>query len=105
MDSIIELSYQTVGVPVHQAAFGNVIVYPNPAVDQFSLSYQLKEAGTALISIFNNTGQLMEMLGREHMQAGEYRLVRNIAGYRPGVYYCRVQMGNEMVTKKIVKVN
>lgn len=105
MDSIIELSFQTTGVPIHGAAFANVTVYPNPAVDKVSISYQSKEAGTALISIFNNTGQLMEMLGRDHLQAGEYRLVRNISGYKPGVYFFRVQIGNEMVTKKIVKVN
>jgi len=104
MDSIIELSL-IYGIPIHRETIGNVKVYPNPAVDQVHISYQVKEAGTAVISIFNNAGQLMETLSREHLRAEEYRFVWSIAGYRPGVYYCRVQMGYGFETKKIVKVN
>ena len=79
-------------------------VYPNPVSDQLTISYQLKEAGTALISIFSNNGQLMETIGNEFKPTGEYRFVRNISDYKPGVYFCRIQIGNEMVTKKIIKL-
>ncbi len=82
----------------------NMSVYPNPANDQLTISYQLKEAGTTLISIFSNNGQLMETLSNEFKLAGEYSFVRNISDYKPGIYFCRIQIGNEMVTKKIIKV-
>jgi enterochelin esterase-like enzyme len=105
MDSIIDLSYQTLGIPGYQKGFDNFNVYPNPASDQLTISYKSKVAGTILISIINFNGQLMETVGNEFKPAGEYRFVRNISDYKPGVYFCRVQIGNEMVTKKIIKVN
>ncbi len=104
MDSIIDYSYQTVGIPNYRQAFGNFNVCPNPVSDKLTISYQLKEAGTALVSILDLNGKLMEIVSSEFKPTGEYRLVRNISDYPQGVYLCRVQIGNDMVTRKIIKI-
>jgi S-formylglutathione hydrolase FrmB len=104
MDSIIEYSYLTLGIPDYRQAFGNFNVYPNPVSDKLTISYQLKEAGTARVSILDLNGKLMEIVSSGFRPAGEYRFVRNISDYPQGVYLCRIQIGNEMVTKKIIKV-
>jgi len=104
MDSIINHSYQTLGIPVYREALGDFKVYPNPVGDKLTISYQLKEAGTALVSILNFKGKLMETVSSGFMPAGEYRFARNISDYPQGVYLCRIQIGNEMVTKKIIKI-
>ena len=101
MDSIFDI---TVGIPDYRQAFGNFNVYPNPVSDKLTISYQLKEAGTALVSILNLNGKLMETVSSGFIPPGEYRFVRNISDYPQGVYLCRIQIGNEMVTKKIIKV-
>jgi S-formylglutathione hydrolase FrmB len=103
MDSIINLSYLTVGISDYRQASGNFNVYPNPVSDKLTISYQLKEAGTALVNILDLNGKLMEIVSSGFKPAGEYRFVRNISDYPQGVYLCRIQIGNEMVTKKIVK--
>jgi pectinesterase len=79
-------------------------VYPNPVSDKLTISYQLKEAGTAQVSILELNGKLMERVSDAFKPAGEYRFVRNISDYPQGVYLCRIQIGNKMVTKKIIKV-
>jgi S-formylglutathione hydrolase FrmB len=104
MDSIIEYSYLTLGIPDYLQAFGNFNVCPNPVSDKLTISYQLKEAGTARVSILDLNGKLMETVSNGFKPAGEYRFVRNISDYPQGVYLCRIQIGNETVTKKIIKV-
>jgi S-formylglutathione hydrolase FrmB len=104
MDSIFDYSYQTLGIPDYRQAFGNFNVYPNPVSDKLTISYQLKEAGTARVSILNLNGKLMEIVSSGFKPAGEYRFVRNISDYPQGVYLCRIQIGHEMVTKKIIKI-
>ena len=104
LDSIIDLSYQTYGISIYREALGNFNVYPNPVRDQLTISYQLKEAGTAELSIFNINGQLTETVGNEIKPAGEYSFVRSISDYKPGIYFCRLKAGNKIVTKKIIKV-
>ena len=104
MDSIIDLSYQTMGISVYRQVFENFNVYPNPVSDKLTISYQLKEAGSALVSIYNLDGQLMEKVIDGFKPVGEYRFVLNISDYPQGVYFCRLNSGNEMVTRKIIKV-
>ncbi len=105
LDSIIDHSYpfDPDGISVYRAAFGHFNVFPNPASDQLTISYQLKKAGTALVSIFSNNGQLMKTVSNDFKPAGEYRFVLNISDYPQGVYFCRLRSGNETVTKKIIK--
>jgi S-formylglutathione hydrolase FrmB len=105
MDSIIEQSYQTLGIPVYRESFGNFNVFPIPAKDQLTLSCQLNKAGTARVCIFNMIGQLVETVNLGNQQPGEHHFELNIADYKPGIYFCRLQIGNEVLTKKIVKAN
>jgi hypothetical protein len=105
MDSIIDLSYQTLGIPVNREDFVNYNVFPIPAKEQLTLSYQLNKTGKAQVSIFNMNGQLVETVNQGNQKPGEYHFELNIAYYKPGIYYCRLQIGNEVVTKKIIKVN
>lgn len=105
MDSIIDHSFRTLGVSNDCHAMEGFKVYPNPVSDKLTISCQVKEAATVGLSIYNMTGQLMERVHVGLKSAGEQRFELNIADYKPGVYFCRVQIGNEMVTRKIIKVH
>jgi len=105
MDSIIDLSYQSLGIPVYRESFVNFNVFPIPAKDQLTLSCQLNKGGTAMVSIFNMINQLVETVNLGYKQPGEHYFELNIADYKPGIYFCRLQIGNEVVTKKIIKVH
>jgi hypothetical protein len=104
MDSIINYSYQTLGIePIHyQSATFNV--FPNPTQDQLKIVCQLKAATVLKIEIINLMGRQMELVTQKRKQAGEFIAELDIAHYPPGIYFCRIQIGNETITKKIVKV-
>jgi len=104
LDSIIDLSYQTMEIPVYRQIFDQFAVYPNPASDLLTISYQLNEGGMIQMSIFNIYGQQMETAKNEFQPAGENRVLWNISTYPQGVYFCCLQVENEMITKKIIKV-
>ncbi len=81
----------------------DIAVYPNPVTDQLTLSYHLNKVETVQVSIINIHGQEMESIKDELLPAGDYKIARNIANYPPGIYFCRMQIGNKVLTKKIVK--
>ncbi|MBW6490483.1 MAG: T9SS type A sorting domain-containing protein [Lentimicrobium sp.] len=104
MDSIIDHSFRTLGVFNYSHDLESFNVYPNPASDKLTISCQVKEAATVGLSIYNITGQLMGRVHIGFMPVGEQRFELNISDYKPGVYFCRVRMGDESVTRKIIKV-
>jgi hypothetical protein len=105
MDSIIDHSYQTLGVSDYCHVLEGFNVFPNPASDKLTISCQVKETVTAGLSIYTITGELVERAHAGFMPVGEQRFELNIADYKPGVYFCRLWIGEESVTRKIIKVH
>ncbi|WP_137305702.1 T9SS type A sorting domain-containing protein [Lentimicrobium saccharophilum] len=86
MDSIIEQSHQTPGIPDYQEAFKNFNVFPVPAKNQLTLYCQLNKGGTARVCIFNMIGQLVKTVNLGYQQPGEHHFELNIADYKLGVF-------------------
>jgi hypothetical protein len=105
MDSVIDHSFRTLGFSDYSHALKGFNVYPNPVGDKLTISFQVKEAVTAGLSIYTITGQLVERVHTGFMPVGEQRFELNIADYKPGVYFCRARIGDESVTRKIIKVH
>ncbi len=77
-----------------------VDVYPNPAVDGFTLRYFLPEQSAATFEIFNAVGMTLAE-GLLEKQEGISKEKISTANWGSGVYYLRIKhpMGN--ITKKI----
>lgn len=75
--------------------------YPNPFNPSTTLAFSLSRATTARIDIFNSNGQLVSTLLNERLQAGQYQREFNAANLNSGVYFARLQAGDETVTKKM----
>jgi hypothetical protein len=46
---------------------------------------------------------LLEQIHYGHQQQGEYNFSRNISHLSPGIYFCRMQLGGEVLVKKMIK--
>ena len=103
MDSIINYSFQTMGIEITRQPTDHLTVYPNPASSQINISYQLNDANKVKIEIFNQKGQQLEQVLSRKQQKGKHHMEWNISNYPPGIYFCQLQIGNEMITKKIIK--
>jgi hypothetical protein len=79
-------------------------IFPNPANEQLNIEFNLPQTSTVSIQIFNTMGAMAAELHNGQLHAGQQRLEWD-AGHLPkGLYFCRVQAGQETFTQKIIKV-
>jgi len=104
MDSIINLEYQTVGVEIIDQPINYISVYPNPASDKLTINYQLKKSAVVNINLIDLQGKQHMVLNKEANAMGIQTESMDISHLPPGVYFLRLQAGNDVVTKKVVKL-
>jgi len=104
IDSIINLEYQTVGVEIIEQPINYISVYPNPASDELTVNYQLEKSAVVNIYLIDLQGKQHMVLNKETNATGIQTESLNISHLPPGVYFLRLQAGNEVVTKKVVKL-
>ncbi len=77
--------------------------YPNPFHNQTTISWSMRNASQLTIRIYDLNGKEMETLVSGKYLPGEYTKSLNTAGrYKPGIYFCQLQVGNHIVTSKLV---
>ncbi len=82
--------------------------YPNPFNPETTISFALKEACKDLeLNIYNVKGQLVKTLLKGNVEAGSHSLVWNGTNsseqaVASGVYYYKLETGNQTLTKKMI---
>ncbi|MCD4730487.1 MAG: T9SS type A sorting domain-containing protein, partial [Bacteroidales bacterium] len=79
-------------------------VYPNPTKSESIISYYLEEESVVSIDIFDVTGKLVNSLVNRVQPKGNKHQLLDISSFPEGIYFLRLDSGNETVTKKIIKV-
>lgn len=90
----------------HDTTFGSFLVFPNPVHGAFTLQYQLLEAQSVSISLFDVAGrQVAQLLTNELQDAGEHQeslvLPEMLAG---GSYYLQITCGDTAAMVQIVVI-
>ncbi len=82
----------------------DILLYPNPAHNQIEISCNInKETGTE-IGIYSLIGQKMLEYSHGAVLPGQFSQTINISKLPIGTYLLRMRVGDEVVTKKIVKL-
>ena len=81
----------------------DLTISPNPIDDLSLLSVNIRSKSSVEVCIYNTTGICLRNWQFPFMQSGQTDLKLDLKDLPAGVYFCRVQIGNEMVTKKIIK--
>ena len=79
--------------------------FPNPFTDRISIEYALpKEANDvgAVIEIYNSVGSRISSVNTSK-QSGRGKWIWESEGQTSGLYFVRLKVGNQTVTKKIFK--
>ena len=79
--------------------------FPNPFSQSTTIQFDLSTDSYIELGIWNHLGQKIEILQEGNKKAGHYQTIFDASELHPGVYFCRLKVGNEMVTKKIIKTN
>jgi len=82
---------------------GIINVFPNPFTTSTTLSYELQQPEKVSISIYNHLGQLVYQT-QENQPQGKQHLIWNAEGCVDGIYYYRLQAGEQIANGKMVKV-
>lgn len=77
-------------------------IYPNPFSNTTTIKYTVTEPGLVSLKVFNATGTEVASLVYERKSVGEYSIEWDAAGFGSGIYFCRMQAGKFMDTKKLI---
>jgi len=84
-------------------AIKNFVIYPDPAINDATLSYDLYQPENISIQLFHMTGQVVLQIVHSELQktgAHEYKI--NLPS--PGFYFVKLTTGQSAITKKLVKL-
>ena len=76
---------------------------PNPFKTTTTIRYDLAEKAAVKIAIYNVYGALLQVAVDEVKDAGSYQLLFHGENLPPGNYFYKVIIGDEVVTKKMLK--
>ncbi len=80
-------------------------VYPNPAVSESTLEYELLENGRVIIELRDTEGNLLKTLENSAKEAGRHQLTINLEEYKSTIYYIVIKDKNGVAkTKNLVRV-
>jgi hypothetical protein len=76
--------------------------YPNPFNPSTKISYTLKNNGKVSLVVFDLLGREVAVLANEIQTAGQHQVQFSASSLSSGVYFYKLQAGNEVITKKMM---
>jgi uncharacterized delta-60 repeat protein len=103
---ISELCFSASDLGISTIAQNNnsLLLYPNPASDEMSLSIETKELEGLTINIDNTIGQIVKTL-KYDCHYGKNNVNLSVNGLNNGIYYVNVKGKNMNETIKFIKIN
>jgi len=80
-------------------------VYPNPFTSAITLTYRLSELSQVTLGIYDSYGRLVAESVKACQQIGEQNVVWNPEQLPAGIYYCRLQAGSRIISRKAIKMH
>ena len=66
------------------------------------LEYSLPQAGDVALTVFDVAGRRVATLENAHRSAGPHEVGWDVTGVARGVYFCRLSLGRESVSRTVV---
>jgi len=73
--------------------------YPNPVSGLITIEYEAENTTFIKLDIYNQLGQQVYTLFE-----GKQQFSFDVSDLPSGIYFCRLNVGNEVVTRKVVKL-
>ncbi len=94
---------ETIGIE-EVVAGSDFSIFPNPFTGRLSIEFNLPQTSLVSIQIFNAMGANVAELHHGQLPAGQQQIVWDSGNLPKGMYFCRMQIGDELIAKKIIKV-
>ena len=103
-ETIEEPEQEEIIIEDNETTEDQYIFYPNPVISNATFAGDFNTTGKINISIYNTTGVCLKTWEFTTQQTGQQEFTLNLTGLPTGIYFMRLQVGGEMVTKKVVKI-
>lgn len=81
----------------------NLLLYPNPAVSDATISFDLESDAKATVQVFNLNGQVVLEIQKENLSAGNNLIKFGVDQLTTGTYIVRLTTGSSTSTTKFIK--
>ncbi len=78
--------------------------FPNPFSTSTTLEYFLSDKGNVSLKIFNMLGNEVAVLAEEYKLPGQYRVTFDATGIPSGIYLCKLNVDDFMLTRKLILI-
>lgn len=83
----------------------SVIIYPNPALNFISISYDLPAENNVSVELLNKHGKVVEVIDQSNQVKGINELQYDVSKLAPGeMYFIRVTYGSIVLVDKFIKM-
>jgi hypothetical protein len=76
--------------------------FPNPFNPTTTITYEIPSRSRVTLKVFNLLGEEVATLVDEEVSAGRHSEIWNATGIASGVYFCRLQVGERVMTSKLL---
>ena len=76
-------------------------IYPNPFSSRTTVSYDLKTRDQVKIEILDLTGRVLQTISEGYKEAGKHQLGIYLPQLTPGIYFCKIIVGNQQQVLKV----
>ena len=90
----------TVGITKTNSTIEDFSVFPNPANNEFTISFDVKQSSELVLSVYDLNGRLIKKLEETRVQ-GPYRRNFNVAEISSGTYFIKVSANSQTISQKI----
>ncbi len=98
------LKFTASGAGIDEPGENQFLVYPNPCSDAVKIRYRMQDAGYRMIGLFDISGRKIRRIIDEEMMPGEHDIEIDLSGVPAGVYFIRLQAGQQVATRKLIVV-
>ncbi len=98
-EKVVSVAAVRAGIP---AAYSLGQNSPNPFNPSTTITYGIPVRGLVTLDVFNALGQQVAVLYHGHQEAGYHTVQFDARGLSTGAYFCRMQAGSFVATKKLL---
>ena len=98
----INLGAIPTGIEDQDAANYSVLIFPNPANTAFTIEYLLSKTDNVSYEIMDITGRIITSSEAGKQPGGLHQVAFQTAGFSGGMYYVKMKIGTEFITKKLL---
>ena len=81
----------------------SVTLFPNPFISAITVEYELQQPEKVTLTISDGLGRIIKTIYRQPV-TGKQKLVINTKGLPSGIYYYKLQAGEQVYSGKMIKV-